>query len=311
MAKKYFFYNCCLEWQQLRTGEDGCLAASEVLQKICYADFQRQGQILKNPKTDYCHKYAKPPQDGMFLMKVAKPASQTNIEVFIDTRLFPNFIWIEKIEGRLEECLEVGKELEYLLNQAAYKYGWGAKLVENQLNEVHDAELFVSALAFLNINFVFPSLGYLNYQDSSGNQFVGTQNNYYYGDANQGKAEQQYPENESSVDEAEKPIGLSESKMCEVCEKTLGEGLWWADASWGIAYQIFRQKGYEGGIDQFVEDVKGWPWKRPFPKKCNKFSVGDPVRRGAITWPLGKWKEKGANNREIVLGERIMELLET
>lgn len=138
----------------------------------------------------------------MFLMKVAKPASQTNIEVFIDTRLFPNFIWIEKIEGRLEECLEVGKELEYLLNQAAYKYGWCAKLVENQLNEVHDAELFVSALAFLNINFVFPSLGYLNHQDSSGNQFVGTQNNYYYGDANQGKAEQQYPENESSVDEA-------------------------------------------------------------------------------------------------------------
>lgn len=97
--------------------------------------------------------------------------------------------------------------------------------------------------------------------------------------------------------------------MMSVCEQTLAEGLWWGDASWGTAYQIFRQKGYKGGIDLFVDDVKSWPWKRGFPKKCNKYSVGDSARRGAITWPLPKWKEKGAQSREVKLGERIFELL--
>lgn len=97
--------------------------------------------------------------------------------------------------------------------------------------------------------------------------------------------------------------------MVEACEQTLAEGLWWGDASWGTAYQVFRQRGYREGIDRFVEDVKTWPWKKNFPKKCNKFSVGDSARRGAITWPLAKWKEKGAQSREIVLGERIDEIL--
>lgn len=98
-------------------------------------------------------------------------------------------------------------------------------------------------------------------------------------------------------------------EMVEACELTLAEGLWWGDASWGTAYQVFRQRGYSEGIDRFVEDVKTWPWKKSFPKKCNKFSVGDSARRGAITWPLAKWKEKGAQSREIVLGERIYEIL--
>ena len=98
--------------------------------------------------------------------------------------------------------------------------------------------------------------------------------------------------------------------MAAACEQTLAEGYWWGDASWGTAYQIFRQRGYQGGIDQFVEDVKTWPWKKAFPKDCNKFSVGDPARRGAITWPLPKWKEKGAQSREIRLGERLDEIME-
>ena len=113
---------------------------------------------------------------------------------------------------------------------------------------------------------------------------------------------------ESSLDLEEEPP--SPSDMAAACEQTLEEGLWWGDASWGTAYQIFRQRGYQGGIDQFVEDVKTWPWKKVFPKDCNKFSVGDPARRGAITWPLTKWKEKGAQGREIRLGERIDEIME-
>ena len=184
----FLFYNCCMEYQQLTTGDEGYLAGSEVLQTICDVDFQENGLYLHNPKTDYYHKYAKPPKDGMYLMKVARPAALTNIHVFIDTRLFPNFIWIEKIDGRLEECLEVGRVVESSLDQMARKYGWRAKLEENQLNEVHDPGLFFSAWAYIN-NIDIPLWGFANCTGGSGNQFMHTQNNYYYGNMSHGKAE--------------------------------------------------------------------------------------------------------------------------
>ena len=65
--EKFFFYNCCMEYQQRTTGDEGHLAGSEVLQTICDVDFQENGSYLHNPKTDYFHKYAKPPKDGMYL----------------------------------------------------------------------------------------------------------------------------------------------------------------------------------------------------------------------------------------------------
>ena len=102
---------------------------------------------------------------------------------------------------------------------------------------------------------------------------------------------------------------LTEADMAAACEQTLAEGLWWADASWGTAYQIFLQKGYNGGIDQFVRDVKKWPFKNGFKKKCNKYSVGNPARKGKITWPFDKWRDYGVSERQIKLGERLLIIL--
>lgn len=116
-------------------------------------------------------------------------------------------------------------------------------------------------------------------------------------------------EGESQAPASESDNIPSAAEMAAACEQTLAEGLWWGDASWGTAYQVFYQKGHKINIEQFVEEEKDWPWKKPFPKKCNKFSVGNPARRGAITWPLAKWKEKGAQKREIVLGNRLDEIL--
>ena len=115
---------------------------------------------------------------------------------------------------------------------------------------------------------------------------------------------EQSPEGEEQDEEP-----LTAADMAAACEQTLAEGLWWADASWGTAYQIFLQKGYQGGIDQFVRDVKNWPFKNGFKKNCNKYSVGNPARKGTITWPFEKWKEKGAAERQIKLGERLLEIL--
>ena len=115
---------------------------------------------------------------------------------------------------------------------------------------------------------------------------------------------EQSPEEEDNDEEP-----LTDADMAAACEQTLAEGLWWADASWGTAYQIFLQKGYNGGIDQFVRDVKNWPFKKGFKKKCNKYSVGNPARKGKITWPFDKWRDYGVSERQIKLGERLLEIL--
>ena len=122
-------------------------------------------------------------------------------------------------------------------------------------------------------------------------------------------------ENESALGKLEEAndeedvLPLTDADMAAACEQTLAECLWWADASWGTAYQIFLQKGYNGGIDQFVRDVKKWPFKKIFKKKCNKYSVGNPARKGTITWPFEKWREKGVAERQIILGKRLLEIL--
>ena len=115
---------------------------------------------------------------------------------------------------------------------------------------------------------------------------------------------EQSPEEEEQEEEP-----LTAADMAAACEQTLAEGLWWADTSWGTAYQIFLQKGYDGGIDQFVRDVESWPFKKAFVKKCNKYSVGNPARKGTITWSFEKWREKGVSERQIKLGKRLLEIL--
>ena len=52
MNKEFYFYNCCLEGRQLRLGETGLLAAKEVVQAICDADFRNNGSYLKDPKAN-------------------------------------------------------------------------------------------------------------------------------------------------------------------------------------------------------------------------------------------------------------------
>ena len=178
--RNFLFFNSCLEWQALSEGVEGCFAASEVVRAICETDFQEQGTILNNPKTDYYHKYVKTPHDGMFLMSVSRPAAQTNFHVFIDTRLSPNFIWIEKVEGQLEESLALRSELEYTLNKAAYKYGWGLTLQTSEMSEVHHVPLFISAWTYI---------GDSTNGTSQMNQSIQTQFNYFYGSVSQSKAE--------------------------------------------------------------------------------------------------------------------------
>ncbi len=98
-------------------------------------------------------------------------------------------------------------------------------------------------------------------------------------------------------------------RMVEACERTLVEGLWWSNTPWSVVYRIYCIKGYKGTIADFIDDVQRWPFKKPFAKKCNRYSVEKPLRRAKIMGPIEKWRADGASEREIKLGERLAELL--
>ena len=97
--------------------------------------------------------------------------------------------------------------------------------------------------------------------------------------------------------------------MVEACEQTRSECLWWGNASWSVTYRIYCILGYKGNETSFIEDVNGWPFKKPFAYICNRHSLGRPLQRGRINGPLEKWASDGASSQEIKLGERLMEIL--
>ena len=151
MNKEFYFYNCCLEGRQLELGEVGFLAAKEVVSAICDADFRNNCSYLKDPNANsrYYHEFAKHPKDGLYLMRVINADDHACLQVLIDTRLFPNLVLIEKNNDMLTMSKDVVKVMERSLDHAANKFGWRASLRENQLNVVHDVDLFCSAMSFM------------------------------------------------------------------------------------------------------------------------------------------------------------------
>lgn len=98
-------------------------------------------------------------------------------------------------------------------------------------------------------------------------------------------------------------------ELCRACEQTQKEGLWWGDTSWSVVYRVYVILNYKGIVSTFIDDVQTWPWKKPFKYQCNRYSVGKPLRRGKILGQFEKWRADGAQNREIKLGERLLEIL--
>lgn len=165
MDTEFFFYNCILEGRQLRLGETGLLPAKEVLRAICNKDFQDNSFNLTDPNNKICynHEYTKPPKDGMYLMSAMKSEEQSYLRVLIDTRIYPNFVLIEKHDDRLQECSELTRVLEHSINQATYKYGWKAKFRVHNLNVVQYVKEFMGAMSYVDEVVDFRS--YVIYED--------------------------------------------------------------------------------------------------------------------------------------------------
>ena len=152
MNKNFYFYRCYLEERQAKPCEKGLLSATEVVQAICDADFQRNGSYIKDPKADsvFYHEYAKRPRKGLYKLRMVKKTDLSRLDVLIDTRMYPSFVLIEKHKDRLEDIPEIIDVMERSFNGIACKYNWDAKLQEHKTNEVQYLEEFISAMAYLN-----------------------------------------------------------------------------------------------------------------------------------------------------------------
>lgn len=145
------FYNCHFKGQKVSVGESEFVGKKMVLKRILEADRLDGSFHLVNPlnNTHYIHFYAKDPWDGLYLLDVVNTSTRSSLFVLFDTRIFPNFILVEKNLQNPEESLEVAMVVEYSLFLAARKYGWEARLMENNLNEIRYVDKFISAMEYV------------------------------------------------------------------------------------------------------------------------------------------------------------------
>jgi hypothetical protein len=151
MNKNFMFYRCFLEKEMAAEGEPGLLAATEVVQAVCDAGFQRNGLKMKcYPSSPHCYyKYAKTPKEGMYMMWAVKKSDMTTLDILIDTRLYPSFVMIEKHKDWQEEAEEVRNTLEQVINDDADKYNWHINLREHNTSTTQHLEEFISALSYI------------------------------------------------------------------------------------------------------------------------------------------------------------------
>lgn len=149
MERTFLVFSCHLEGRQLREGEHGLLADKEVVQAICDADFRDHSLDLVNPESNmrYHHEYVKQPKCKLYLMRVVNPNNRSSLDVLIDTRMYPNYILIEKDQHRAKDSYKLAKIIQLSFNKAAESYGWNLKMKKSCLNEIYAASIF-SAMAY-------------------------------------------------------------------------------------------------------------------------------------------------------------------
>ena len=219
MNKNFMFYRCFLEREMAAEGEPGLLAATEVVQAVCDAGFQRNGLKMKcYPSSPHCYyKYAKTPREGMYMMRAVRKTDMMTLDILIDTRLFPSFVMIENHKDWQNEADEVRDTLEKVINDDAEKCNWHINLREYNTSTTQNLEEFISALSYMkdkedvherHHNHV--NIGQLIMKVNG--------NNYYHDDANREEpmfaAEELQPADKDDKDivEALKPLFYNNEK---------------------------------------------------------------------------------------------------
>ena len=151
MEKDYSFYRGYLKRELAVDGEPGLLAATEVVQAVCDAGFQRNGFSMKSyPSSPHCYfKFAKTPKDGMYKLRAVKKTNMTTLDILIDTRIHPCFVMMEKNTDWQDEKKEVKDTVELGINIGAKIFNWHIDLKEYHADSTEHLEEFISALSYM------------------------------------------------------------------------------------------------------------------------------------------------------------------
>lgn len=150
--KKFNYFSCLLEERQVIEGDPKSLPAKEVMCKILDADFQDNSFNMydKESNVGFDYVYAKPPKEGMFMLKVTRKADNLSMLVYIDTRTTPNYIWVERLERT--DMSEVSKmvlnAMKYALTPNTLRFCWEVKVTKYFPGDPQDVDLFQSALEY-------------------------------------------------------------------------------------------------------------------------------------------------------------------
>jgi len=95
--------------------------------------------------------------------------------------------------------------------------------------------------------------------------------------------------------------------MIKAIEKTVSDGLWATSTCWSVVYVVYRILGYEGSISDFVRDVESWKFARPLKYKCNRDSVGKPLRDKRMSYNLNRWLSNGVQKPFYLLAVALVD----
>ena len=94
--------------------------------------------------------------------------------------------------------------------------------------------------------------------------------------------------------------------MAKAVEKTIDDGLWAKGTCWSVVYVVYRILGYEGSVSDFVREVESWKFAKPMIYKCNRDSVGKPLRDKRMTYNLDKWLSNGVQKQFYILAIALL-----
>jgi hypothetical protein len=97
----------------------------------------------------------------------------------------------------------------------------------------------------------------------------------------------------------------TQEQMCQIVEKMMDDGLWYAGRAWAVVFRLYQIWGYQGKYSDFVKEVTQWPFKRHKPTDCNDDAVSKPLRSGKYTDSPSMWLAKGAPIDAVRLGLAI------
>ena len=303
MDKNFVFYRCFLERGMASKGEPGLLAATEVVQAVCNADFQKNGLSMKcYPSSPHCYyKYAKTPKEGMYMLRAVKKTDMTTLDILIDTRLYPCFVMIEKNKDWLEETEEVKDTLEQVINDDADKFNWHVNLKEYKTDTTQNLEEFISALSYIkDQEDMYEKQHSPVHIGQIGQLILKVNGNNCY---NEGVNEVKESKGETMSDVNSQISDVSQPDLQTMIESVNSvRDYFWSDSSLAVIFCVCRDYyGYANSMSQFERDFQ-----------CSEGLLSNAFRNNPyMRLNISKWEQNGVKARVMRLVYAYKEAVET